>query len=76
MKDSRPRVAVTFDKEKGNTCAISPTHSDRAGWQAQLPDAFGARPHDFLETEVARIVNALGAFDGRPLEMMTSAPMN
>jgi hypothetical protein len=39
MKDRRPHVAVALDKKEGNTCAISPTHTDRLGWQAQLLDA-------------------------------------
>jgi DNA-binding winged helix-turn-helix (wHTH) protein len=45
------------------------------GPAAQLLDAFGTRSHDFLETELARIMNALGCADGRPFEMMINAAL-
>jgi hypothetical protein len=60
-----PRVKINIKQPDNGPIEISPTHSDALGWQTRLANAFGTSSHEFVDTELARLVTIFRDREGR-----------
>jgi hypothetical protein len=54
-----PRLRVTVDQTEAGT-NVTPSHSDQNGFSYRALDAFGTHSVEFAETELRRLIGALG----------------
>jgi hypothetical protein len=57
----RLKLQTNLKPDGRNTVDLKPPHSDGAGWDEQLRDAFGTSSGDFATNELAFLVGAAGA---------------
>jgi hypothetical protein len=60
----RLRVQVKDEKVRAGSCEVGLTHSDSAGWTAQIKDAFGTTSRDFAQRAMSQTLEALLSPEG------------